>query len=287
MEQVEQGADFMLISENFPSVISEEFGIADDRFNFDSRQILYLENENFASDSLLLDKLPGGIGFYEVNEDFEILGSTYDRQDEENYNFVKINYGKGHIYLHSEPLFLTNYYLLRKGSEKYLQDVFSYLPDRETVWFVSNSEISSSSPLRFILSNPALRYAWWLFLGGLLLFVIFNVKRKQRIVPIIEPLRNKSVEFVRSIGNLYLQEGDFHDMMSKKAQYFLNKVRMDLLIDTTVLDENFAQKLHLKTGKPIEKIMEAIELMERAQNPYSSVMKEDLIRMNRLLDEII
>ncbi|KMQ70720.1 DUF4350 domain-containing protein [Chryseobacterium koreense] len=287
LEQVEQGADFMLISENFPSVISEEFGIADDRFNFDPRQILYLENENFASDSLLLDKLPGGIGFYDVNEDFEILGSTYDRQDEENYNFVKINYGKGHIYLHSEPLFLTNYYLLRKGSEKYLQDVFSYLPDRETVWFVSNSEISSSSPLRFILSNPALRYAWWLFLGGLLLFVIFNVKRKQRIVPIIEPLRNKSVEFVRSIGNLYLQEGDFHDMMSKKAQYFLNKVRMDLLIDTTALDENFAQKLHLKTGKPIEKIKEAIELMERAQNPYSSVMKEDLIRMNRLLDEII
>lgn len=286
LQQVEKGANFMLISEKLPALISDSLGIVTDRFNFNPRQILYLENENFAADTLLLNKYPGGFGFYDEQEDFEILGSSYDIQNEENYNFVRINYGKGHIYLHSEPLFLTNYYLLTEGSEKYLQDVFSYLPDRETVWLMSNSEISSHSPLRFILSKPALRYAWYLFLGGLLLFVIFNVKRKQRVVPIMEPLRNKSVEFVKSIGNLYLQEGDFHDMMAKKAQYFLNKVRIDLMIDTGSLDENFAQKLQLKTGQPIEKINEAIDLIKRGQNPYSSVMKEDLIRMNRLLDEL-
>jgi hypothetical protein len=82
-------------------------------------------------------------------------------------------------------------------------------------------------------------------------------------VPITEPLRNTSLDFVKSIGNLYLQEGDFHDMMSKKAQYFLNKVRMDLLIDTQNLDEDFAKKLQLKTGKPMEMINEAINLIKK------------------------
>ena len=99
--------------------------------------------------------------------------------------------------------------------------------------------------------------------------------------------QNKSVEFVKSIGNLYLQEGDFHDMMAKKAQYFLSKIRMDLLIDTQNLDEVFINKLHLKTGKNIEQIKEAVTLVKKGQDPYASVMKEDLIRMNKLLDDIL
>jgi hypothetical protein len=86
-----------------------------------------------------------------------------------------------------------------------------------------------------------------LFLGAVLVFILFNAKRRQRVVPIIEPLKNTSVDFIRSIGNLYMQEGDFHDMMAKKSQYFLSKVRTELLIDTQVLDEEFEKKLHLKT----------------------------------------
>ena len=76
-------------------------------------------------------------------------------------------------------------------------------------------------------------------------------------------------------------------MMAKKAQYFLNRVRMDLLIDTQNIDEEFAKKLQLKTGKPIEMISEAISLIKRAQDPYASVMKEDLAKINKLLDEIL
>ncbi|MDO5615731.1 MAG: hypothetical protein Q4G16_06050, partial [Cruoricaptor ignavus] len=104
--------------------------------------------------------------------------------------------------------------------------------------------------------------------------------------PIVEPLKNKSVEFVKSVGNLYLQEGDFRDMMTKKTQYFLHKVRTDLLLDTRVLDENFAKKLQLKTGKPIEKINEAVILLQKSQDQYAFVTREDLVKMNRLLDEI-
>jgi hypothetical protein len=217
----------------------------------------------------------------------EVLGKTVEKNNSDQANFIKISFGKGTIYVHSEPLFLTNYYLLKPGSLKYTQDVFSYLQDRETIWFVDNDTKVSRFFMRFVLSNPALKYAWWVFLGGLVLFIFFNAKRKQRIVPVLEPLRNTSVDFVKSIGNLYLQEGNFHDMMAKKAQYFLNKIRMDLLIDTQNLDGEFAKKLHLKTGKPIEMIDEAIDLIRKGQDPYASVMKEDLMRMNKLLDEIL
>ncbi|TXF76312.1 DUF4350 domain-containing protein [Chryseobacterium sp.] len=289
LETVNEGSDALIITDSYLKKIADTLGFDHSFVNDGGRNSLRLTDTKLSNDSLLIDKLPSGKGFASIGKYHEILGTTREGRYGAQANFIKIPHGKGHIYLHSEPLILTNYYLLKPGNEKYVEHVFSYLPDRETVWFSGANKISmkSTSPLRFILSKPALRYAWWLLLGGLLLFVVFNVKRKQRIVPVIEPLNNKSLEFVKSIGNLYLQEGDFHDMMAKKAQYFLNRIRMDLLIDTRNLDDHFEKLLHLKTGKSPENIREAVVLIKKGQDPYASVMKEDLIKMNRLLDEIL
>ncbi|WP_299180517.1 DUF4350 domain-containing protein [uncultured Chryseobacterium sp.] len=287
MDQVSGGSDAMLIVSDIPKEISDSIGYYDSQLSFEEQNVLKLTDKKYQNDFIKLDKFPSGRGFTFIKPGVEVLGKTVEKNNEDQANFIKVKFGEGNIYVHSEPLFLTNYYLLKTGNTKYAQDVFSYLEDKETLWFVESNTKVSKSPMRFILSKPALKYAWWVFLGGLLLFVFFNVKRKQRIVPVIDPLKNTSADFVKSIGNLYMQEGDFHDMMAKKAQYFLNKVRMDLLIDTQNLDEEFAKKLQLKTGKPSEMIAEAVVLIKKAQDPYASVMKEDLMRMNKLLDEII
>lgn len=287
LNQVSEGSDAMLILSEMPKDISDSIGYYDSQISFEDENVLKFTDKQYQNDFIHLDKFPSGRGFTYIKPGVEILGKTVEKNNSDQANFIKVKFGKGNIYVHCEPLFITNYYLLKRGNIKYAQDVFSYLKDRETVWFVESDAKVSQFFLRFILSHPALKYAWWVLLGGLLLFIFFNAKRKQRIVPIIEPLKNTSIEFVKSIGNLYLQEGDFHDMMAKKAQYFLNKVRMDLMIDTQHLDEEFAKKLQLKTGKPADMITEAINLIKKAQDPYAQVMKEDLGKMNKLLDEII
>ncbi|MBB6371818.1 hypothetical protein [Chryseobacterium shigense] len=287
LDQVSDGSDAMIIVSHVPKNIEDTIGYHSSDISFAEENVLKLTDTKYQNDFIKLDKFPSGRGFSFIKPKVDVLGKTVEKNNSDQVNFIKTSFGKGTIYVHSEPLFLTNYYLLKPGSLKYAQDVFSYLQDRETIWFVENDTKVSRFFMRFVLSNPALKYAWWIFLGGLMLFIFFNAKRKQRIVPVLEPLRNTSVDFVKSIGNLYLQEGNFHDMMAKKAQYFLNRIRMDLLIDTQHLDGEFANKLHLKTGKPIEMIDEAITLMRKGQDPYASVMKEDLVRMNKLLDEIL
>ncbi|MDV7698533.1 hypothetical protein N6B72_16525 [Chryseobacterium soli] len=287
LDEVSKGSDAMLIVNDIPRKISDSIGYYDSEISFKEENVLKLTDKQYQNDFIKLDKFPSGRGFTFIKPQVEVLGKTIEKDNGDQANFIKVKFGKGNIYVHSEPLFLTNYYLLKPGNIKYTQDVFSYLQDKETLWFVESNTKTSRFFMRFILSNPALKYAWWLFLGGLVLFIFFNAKRKQRIVPIIEPLKNTSVDFVKSIGNLYLQEGDFHDMMAKKAQYFLHKIRLDLLIDTQNLDEDFIKKLQLKTGKPIEMIQEAVSLIKKAQDPYSHVMKEDLAALNTILDEII
>lgn len=287
LEQAEKGSNVMVIASRVPKAISDSIGFYMSQISFEDNNVLKLTDKKYVDDSLKLDKFPSGKGFSYIKPKVQVLGKTVEEDNDDQANFIKAPFGKGHIFVHSEPLFITNYYLLKPQNLKYAENIFSYLNENETLWFTEAHTTESSWSLRFILSNPPLKYAWWVFLGGMVLFIFFNAKRKQRIVPVIEPLRNTSADFVKSIGNLYLQEGDFHDMMAKKAQYFLNKVRIDLLIDTQNLDGDFAKKLHLKTGKPIEMIEEAVVLMKKAQDPYASVMKEDLAKMNALLDSIL
>lgn len=287
LNQVSKGSQFMLITnEPLRDLLRDTLKIYSEPI-YDSATVMGFTDKKLKNDSLILDKLPDRTKISYIRNNVQILGTI--KSGKSYYaNFVKVKFGKGNIYYHLNPSFLANYYLLIKGNEKYVQNVFSYLPNQETIWFTENSTVAvSESPMRFILANPPLKYAWWLLLGGLLLFVIFNAKRKQRIVPIIEPVKNKSVEFVQSIGNLYLQEGDFHYMMAKKAQHFLYKVRMDLKIETNILDEVFINKIHLKTGADKDKISQAVEFIKKAQNPYASVIREDLIMMNKLLDEVM
>ncbi|WP_312075301.1 hypothetical protein [Chryseobacterium sp.] len=287
MNEVSKGSDAMIINQYIPKSVADSIGFYISNFSSPESTALKLTDKKFTNSFVKIDKFPGGRGFTYVKPEVEILGKIISEDADDQAGFIKRKFGKGNFYVHSEPLFLTNYYLLQKGNTQYAQDVFSYLPDRETLWFGDKKSVQSQFFMRFILNNPALRYAWWMLLGGMILFIVFNAKRKQRIVPVIDPLKNSSVDFVKSIGNLYLQEGDFHEMMAKKAQYFLHKVRIDLLIDTKNLDDDFAKKLHLKTGKTEDKINEAIALIKKAQDPYASVMKDDLARMNSLLDEIL
>lgn len=287
LTQVKNGSDALIFSTNLPNKMQDSLKFSTGNFFGSDTYYSQLTDVKFKNDNILLNRLPDHVTFTDIDKNHEILGfSTVKPTEKPHANFIKINYGKGHLFLHSEPLITTNYYLL-KGNTKYIEDVFSYLPKRKTMWFIEKEEKISSSPIRFILDNPPLRYAWYLLISGLLVFVIFNIKRKQRIVPIIEPLKNTSLDFVRSIGNLYLQEGDFHDMMAKKAQYFLNKVRMDYLIDTSKLDDDFITKLHHKTGKSQDQIKEAIVLIKKAQDPYANVMSDDLAKINTLLDHIL
>lgn len=289
LKQVAQGSDLLYISEYADYYLKDTLKFEDKRINFDEEKILRFTDRKLQNIRMSLNKMASGNGFSFINKQSEILGTVSSSNDSIGANFIKIKYGKGHVYVHMEPIVLTNYYLLGTPQGKYyVENIFSFLPDRKTLWFTEIEKIPQSvSPMRFILANPPLKYAWWLFLLGLLLFVLFRAKRKQRVIPILQQPRNHSAEFVKSVGNLYLQEGDFHDMMLKKIQYFLYRVRTELLIDTSVLDEYFAKKIQIKTGASQEIIAEALELIQKTQSPQPQVMQEDLLRLKKILDEIL
>lgn len=215
-----------------------------------------------------------------------VLG--YQGNKKKHINYIKVPYKNGYFYLHTQPIAFTNFNLLKADHYQYAESVLSYLPKGNIFWYTKgqNNEAISDSPLRYIISQPALKWAWYFFLFGMLVFIIFNAKRKQRVVPILKPLQNLTVDFTKTIGNLYYQEGDHKNIIDKKIIYFLEKIRTEYLIDTAKLDDIFIQKLHHKTGKSKTDIQELVFLINEHRNSYHGNTEEDLIRINNAIEKI-
>lgn len=287
LNRVEKGDQVFVFSYRPNNYLMNELElVVDGQYYLDSKE-LELSDTKFKKERVWINEYPGEYYINGTNHKSKrILGIDVTDGGKERANFVEVSLGEGKIYLHTEPMVLTNYYLLNDDDYKYAEHIFSYLPDRNTIWFQNSTDYVNTSPLRYILGEKSLKYLWYLSIISLLLFAVFHAKRRQRVVPIIEPYKNSSVEFVKTIGNLYLQEGDNKDMAHKKAVYFLNKVRGDLLIDTKKLDKHFEHLLQLKTGAKPDKVERLIVLLEKALHPEAPVQEEELLELNRLIDKI-
>jgi len=201
-------------------------------------------------------------------------------------NFIKVPVGHGSFLLHTQPAAFTNFYLLKGSHYKYTEQLVSHVKDGNIYWFSERKSGVSGSPLRYVMAQPALKWAIYLGLIGLVIFMFFNAKRKQRIIPEIAPVRNTTVDFTKTIGNLYYQEGNHHTIIDKKIIYFLERVRNEYLIDTYSLDDEFVEKLHLKTGKSVEDIRNLVKIIKVHRHKFEST-EADVIEINKAIENLL
>ena len=149
------------------------------------------------------------------------------KNDYNNPVTVRMQIGKGNLILNSTPLIFSNIYLLSSGNHEFVSKTLSYLPANDVTWteYYQLGRMEVGTPLRFILANEPLRWAYYIAIVSLLLFMIFEMKRKQRIIPIIKPLSNTTLEFVRTIGNLYFQNSEHKSIAEKKINFFMDRLR--------------------------------------------------------------
>ncbi|MEL6917532.1 MAG: DUF4350 domain-containing protein [Bacteroidota bacterium] len=197
-------------------------------------------------------------------------------------NFVKVGFGKGSFYLNSTPQAYTNYYMLR-GNEDYVAHTFSYLSDKPIVYwdnYKKSGRVIIDSPMRFVLNQTALKWAYYLSMSGLLVFFIFKAKRQQRVIPIIDPLENSSVEFARTVGSLYYQHKDYTDLIAKKLKYFMEYVRSHYYLDTNTINEKMAIDLAAKSGKSKTETKALIDFIGYLKNKTVHT-EQDIIQLNK------
>lgn len=235
-----------------------------------------IENSFFESIDTLKTTVLGTMTFKDEND-----------KENTNINFIKVSFGNknGYFYLHTNPFAFSNYHLLN-GNENYAATVLSFLPEQQLIWdnYYKSGRKVIRSPLRYILTNNALKWAFYVALFSLFLFILFKGKRTQRIIPVIEPLKNSTVEFTQTIGDLYYQHKDYSNIIAKKNQYFFEFVRTSYYLNTNELNPQFINKLAIKSSNTKEETKALIDYIVYLKSKSLHSEKE-LIQLNKLIEQ--
>ncbi len=203
-------------------------------------------------------------------------------------DFVRFTYkGGGAIYLHFAPMAFTNFFLLYKNNKAYYDNVFSYLPTsvNEIIWddYFRYANRSNFSALQYIFSNKSLRWAFWLMLLLFLVIYVFESRRRQRLVPVVQPPANSSLDFVKTVGRLYYHRKDNSNLVSKMTTHFLDYIRSRYNIPTSVLDDQFTDRLAYKSGYNKEELKSLIyDIKTLHESPALS--DEALLALNKKME---
>lgn len=209
----------------------------------------------------------------------EVLGKINIQGDENNSqpNFIRSGFGKGKIYLHNTPEAFGNYFLLSNENYEYAENILAYI-DKENQVFLDNyykaGKTYYSSPLYILLSDTRLKWAYYFLLAGCVLFIIFEGKRKQRSIPVVDPLKNQSYEYAKTVGNLYLEEKEYEELITKKVNLFLEYIRLQYKISTKTIDEEFYSLLAAKSGNSVASGKKLFEKIEKLSNNKSAGKSE-------------
>ena len=215
-----------------------------------------------------------------------------------NPDYIILFSGKGRIYLHVAPRAFSNYFLLSGDNYKYLENVISYLRSdpKNIYWdeYYKNTNASrrknnkaqdddSFSSLSVVRQHPPLLWAFWLGIMGLLFFILFNMKRKQRIIDAVKPNVNTTVNFTETIGRLYLQKKNNNHIAEKMITYFYEHIRNKYFISTSAINGEFINSLAGKSGMSIEAMRQLFALIERVRSG-EDVDDVTLIQLNNEME---
>ncbi|WP_282031781.1 DUF4350 domain-containing protein [Winogradskyella eximia] len=209
-----------------------------------------------------------------------------DEIEETHPNLIKVEVGdnNGQFILHTNPFAFTNYHLL-DDKEDYAATVLSYMPKQQIIWdnnYKSGRKVITS-PLRYILENTALKWAFYISMFGLILFVIFRGKRTQRIIPVIKKLDNATVDFTKTIGELYYQHGDYTNIINKKIEYFLEFVRTSYYLETNQFNSGFIDKLAAKSSNTKEDTKSLVDYIVFLKSKTNHT-EQELIELNKKIE---
>lgn len=205
-------------------------------------------------------------------------------------NFFKLPFGKGNLYVHTNPIAFTNYYMRLPDKAEYAAKVLSHLSGKTIIWDeFSRSKFSAeenkTNPLAYILQQKSLRYAWWMMLVSAILYTVFTAKRKQRVIPVREEKVNTSLEYVKMISALHFKNGNNQDIALKKMKYFLHFIRAKYGIHGHPFTREHMERLSAKSQVDLKDIAFIFDEHARIEsNPYSTTGPHRLLSLYNAID---
>jgi hypothetical protein len=294
LEWVNSGNTAFIASQGIPKSLLDTLGI-DISFYLSNSQIEYQPSFNLVEENLKLESAKKSKKAFEYLYFSEIdstktqsLGfaqSTLKGSEDENarhINFVKVSWGNGYFLCHLAPQTFTNYFMVDGSNSSYTARILNYINFNEPIlWdnYYKAGKEKITNPLYYLLSNIYLKTTYYLIIISSILFILFGGKRKQRPIPIITSVENKSREFAQTIAGMYLDKKDHKAIAQKQILSFLDKIRTRYGLSTQKVDDRFLKGLSQKTNQNYEDLEELFKYIEFI-NTSETISEKELINLD-------
>jgi hypothetical protein len=240
---------------------------------------------------------------YEYQDYVNVLGLIEDDKYSDDFgdiHYFNIPLGEGKLYIHLCPLALSNYSLIDESNLAYFEDVVNNFESKTLLIDDFNSQmrslraflnsqnnsdrsVSNNGPLSYIFANPSLKYAWYMILAGIIAFILFQAKRKQRSIPVLAQKKNRSLEFIEQSAQIFYRSKDHNEISKIQIAMFNNYIKEEYGLNFNAFKKDKIAETAKKINIPedqIEKVGDTILYIERLMN----VEEKDLVKLNRQLE---
>ncbi len=139
--------------------------------------------------------------------------------------------------------------------------------------FLTDTHELHESKLQYILESKSLKWAYYLFLLFILIYVWFNSKRKQAIIPVLAKKQNTTIEYVETIASMYEKQAQHTKLILKMKEIFYNRIKESYYLDQN--EPGFKEKLTKKSKVPEEEL-------DRILRDFSFAEKGDVFTQMQL-----
>jgi hypothetical protein len=297
LEFVYKGNTAFISAERFDTLLLNKiYCKKEDNFNFYTK-VPYANTAVSYTEDLSLYKDSFHFYYEPLDNYFSELNSSYARKvgvnENGKTNMFAFLWGKGRIYFQCEPRAYSNYFLLSNNNYKYWQEVLQMLPANPTYVYwdnyyarknFSSGGNKSGSTLSEVMKYPPLKYAFFISLFLLGLFILLGIKRKQRIIPVVKPTENTSIAFAEAIAGLYLSNKDNKVVAEKMITYFNEHVRTKYFLNIHINDSSYADILSRKSAVSIDITKQLTDTI-LSINASLKVSDEQLLLLNGLIEK--
>ena len=180
---------------------------------------------------------------------------AYDQRD--NSIFFKKKLDTGEFHQHVFPELFSNISAQQEFYLSHFNATFNDLNGEMIIidhptYNYSSLNGPNTSPLQYILSEPSLKWAYYLFLFSTIAYLIFRGKRKQRVIPIPEKNENTSIQYVDTLSDLFEQQNQNEKLVPHMQSVFNQRIKKKYYLAPD--NEKYVELLSKKSKIPESEI---------------------------------
>lgn len=299
---IEKGNTVLIVTDRLSEVLTEtlNFQIKDERSSLSFLQRLRMAPTGVSlTDSLLPSQFRRSYEYFffpmanravlTKKADTSVLVGVGQGQTE---NVWRLQIGRGQLIVAANASLASNYFLSQKSNYQLLQALMSYFPaepasiTRDTFYYkYPYRQPEDYSVFQALLAIPPLRWAFWILVCMGILWVLSNLRRQQKMIPVLAPNVNSTVNFIQTIAQLYFNKQDHGNIARKISAHFTDHLRRNYYIQPLTDSRDWPAVLSRKTGMPLPDAQRTTELMQKAQ-AGEAFSASELLELHNLVTRV-